>query len=212
MSYKIHMKLDIDLTEERVSQIREEFLAALEAHSLKTEHFECKQGSLIIDLVIAGTVGGVAFVATKALEGFLAELGASIYRGLLRGLRDRIVSSPTDSSKSNLSPPVEMKNEEKMPVTITEEALKKRVTEMLRIDSISPRTESSFPCFEESLFASISLKDAILKGKGAAIDVISEGDETSEERYFGIAVKRVAASKCQITLFHNKSIIMELEK
>jgi len=41
-----------------------------------------------------------------------------------------------DSSKS-IPPPVEMKNEEKMPVTISEEAFKKQVAEMLRIDSIS---------------------------------------------------------------------------
>jgi len=193
MSYKIHMKLDIDLTEERVSQIREEFLAALEAHSLKTEYFECKQGSLIIDLVIAGTVGGVAFVATKALEGFLAELGASIYRGL----KDKIVSSAANSSKSILSPPVEMKNEEKMPVMITEEALKGEIAEMFHIPSISPHIKSSHPCLEKSLLESL---------KGTTMEVTSGGVCR------GFAVKEVGASKYQITRFHSESIIVDFEK
>ena len=185
MSYRIRMNLDVDLTEERVSQIREEFLAALEAHSLKTENFECKQGSLIIDLVFV-------VVAMKVLEGFLAELGASIYRGL----KDKIVLSAVDNPKSILSPPVEMKNEEKMPITVSEEAFKKQIAEMLHIPSISHQEiKSSFPCLEESLLASL---------KGTTM-------ETSEEGVCrGIEVKKMGSSKYQITRF--QSIIVDFEK
>jgi len=189
MSYKIHMKLDIDLTEERVSQIREEFLAALEAHSLKTEYFECKQGSLIIDLVIVG-------VAIKVLDGFLAELGASFYRGF----KDFVLPPPSvDESQRGLLSSTETKKDSKTPVSPSTE-FENQITRMLNISSISFQQPDRFRSLEEAL------------QKNLGTTVLEMTQEDTHCRISGIEIIPKGNSVYEVIEFTRTHTIMDFKK
>ncbi len=188
MSYKIHMKLDIDLTEERVSQIREEFLAALEAHSLKTEYFECKQGSLIIDLVIVG-------VAIKVLDGFLAELGASFYRGF----KDFVLPPPSvDESQRGLLSSTETKKDSKTPVSPSTE-FENQIAKMLDISSISFQQPNRFRTLEE----------VCQKSQGVTLEITQEDTHC---RISGIEIIPKGNSVYEVIEFTRTHTIMDFKK